>query len=340
MGMIGAIVSIGIVTGPALGGIIVDFLSWNWIFFVNIPAGICGIWMVWRFIPDLSPLQKQKFDYAGGIILFVSLVCFLIGLSLGQQYGFTDLIVLILLPASFIFFIGFIMVEARVDQPMINLNLFQNPLLCVNLLTGFITFVALGGIFILIPFYLKVILGYQPIKIGLLMSVIPIMMGIFSPISGALSDRLGSRPMTVLGLIVLFFGYLASSTLNTQTDELGFIMRILGIGIGTGLFLSPNNSAIMGAGPKNQLGIVSGLMAISRTLGQTAGVSIIGTLWAVRIHTVLGNWDLRDVTKAPLSIQIQGLQFIFIVVSLMILVGLCISIYGYLLEKKVSKTSI
>ena len=71
----------------------------------------------------------------------------------------------------------------------------------------------------------------------------------------------------------------------------------------------------MGAGPKNQLGIVSGLMAISRTLGQTAGVSIIGTLWAVRIHTVLGNRDLRDVTKAPLSIQIQGLQFIFIVVS-------------------------
>lgn len=96
----------------------------------------------------------------------------------------------------------------------------------------------------------------------------------------------------------------------------------------------------MGAGPKNQLGIVSGLMAISRTLGQTAGVSIIGTLWAVRIHTVLGNWDLRDITKAPLSIQIQGLQFIFIVVSLMILVGLCISIYGYLLEKKVLKTSI
>jgi len=79
MGMIGAIVSIGIVTGPALGGVIVDLLSWNWIFFVNIPAGICGIWMVWRFIPDLNPSQKQKFDIPGSIILFVSLICFLIG---------------------------------------------------------------------------------------------------------------------------------------------------------------------------------------------------------------------------------------------------------------------
>jgi len=253
---------------------------------------------------------------------------------LGQQNGFAHPIVLMLLPTSFVFFIGFIVVELRVDQPMINLDLFQNPLLCVNLLTGFITFVALGGIFILIPFYLKVILGFKPIIIGLLMSVIPIMMGIFSPISGALSDHFGSRPMTLLGLIVLFFGYITASTLNAQTDGLGFMIRILGIGIGTGIFLSPNNSAIMGAGPKNQLGIVSGLMAISRTLGQTAGISIIGTLWVIRIRSLTGNWELNDVTKAPVSAQIQALQFIFIVVATMIFIGFCFSISGYILERK------
>lgn len=257
---------------------------------------------------------------------------------MGQQNGFTDVIVLLLLPVSIIFFTMFIVIESRVDQPMINLSLFKNLLLSVNLVTGFISFVAIGGVFILIPFYLEVILGYPPIKVGLLMSIIPIMMGIFSPVSGTLSDRFGSRPMTLLGLIILCFGYLAASTLNAQTSGLGFMIRILWIGIGTGLFLSPNNSAIMGAGPKNQLGIVSGLMAISRTLGQTVGVSAIGTLWAVRIHTLIGNREFSDVTKAPIFAQIQGLQFIFIVVSLMILAGICISIYGYMLEKKSNKS--
>lgn len=338
MGIIGAIVSIGIVAGPVLGGIIVDFLSWHWIFFVNIPTGICGTWMIWHFIPNLNPSQKQRFDYYGALILFASLICLLIGLSLGQQHGFTYWPVLILLLAAFISIMGFIMVELRVDQPMIHLSLFQNPQLCVNLLTGFITFVSIGGVFILIPFYLEIILGFQTAKVGLLMGVIPIMMGIFAPIAGTLSDHLGSRPITLLGLAILFCGYLAASTLSTHTDELGFILRIIGIGVGMGLFISPNNSAIMGAGAKNQLGIVSGLMAISRTLGQTVGVSVIGTLWAVRIRTLTGNWDLADVTQAPIFWQVKGLQFIIIVVAVMILVSFCISVYGYLLDQKIQKT--
>ncbi|MGD9210821.1 MAG: DHA2 family efflux MFS transporter permease subunit [Desulfobacteraceae bacterium] len=334
MGFIGAVVAVGIVTGPTLGGIIIDLLSWHWIFFVNIPIGIIGIMMVWRFIPNLNPAQRQKFDYFGAIVLFTSLICFLIGLSLGQQFGFSNLLVLILLLAALILMTGFILLELRVQQPMINLSLFKNSLLCVNLFTGFISFIAMGGTIILIPFYLELILGYQTMKVGLLMSAIPIMMGIFSPISGSFSDRLGSRPITLLGLAVLCISYFASSTLSMQTDELGFILRILGIGVGMGLFLSPNNSAIMGAGSKNQLGIISGLMALTRSLGQVVGVSVIGTLWAVRIRTITGNWELKDVTKAPLSAQVQGLQFIFIVVGIMIFAGFCISIYGYILDRK------
>ncbi len=336
MGVIGAVVSIGIVSGPALGGVIVDLLSWRWIFFVNIPTGICGILMVWRFIPHLGPSEKQRFDYPGAVLLFVSLLSFLIMLSLGQQRGFYDSLVLTLLPVSTLFMMMFIWVELRADQPMLHLSLFRNPLLCVNLITGFITFMAMGGVFILIPFYLNVIMGYSTMKVGGLMSVVPIMMGIFSPISGTLSDRLGSRPITLFGLILLLIGYFVSSALSITTDTLGFILRISGIGAGMGFFLSPNNSAIMGAGPKHQLGIVSGLMAISRTLGQTVGVSIIGTIWAVRIRTITGNWELHDVTKAPLESQVQGLQYIFLVAAAMIFVAICFSVYGYRVEKKIA----
>lgn len=338
LGIMGAVIAVGIVTGPALGGFVIELLSWHWIFFMNIPVGIAGICMVWRFIPDFKPLHRQRFDLPGAMILFACLFCLLIGLSLGQQRGFSDSAVLTLIPASLMLMVSFLWVESRVEQPMIQLKLFKNPLLCVNLLTGWLSFVAIGGIFILFPFYLSIILGYPTLKVGLLISVIPISLGIFSPIAGGLSDRLGGRPIITLGLIVLFIGYMASSTLTAQTTATGFMLRIVLIGVGTGLFVSPNNSAIMGAGPREHLGVVSGLMAISRTLGQTVGIAVIGTVWAVRVRTLTGNWDLKDITQAPIDAQVKGLNFVFILVALMILVGLCLSFYGYVLDRKTKTT--
>lgn len=335
MGTIGAIVSIGIVSGPALGGIIVDTFSWNWIFFVNLPIGCIGLFFVYRVIPDIKPSNKQAFDYMGAIILFLSLSTLLLGLTLGQQKGFSESAVLILLPVSCLTLFLFVWSQLKIRQPMINLSLFTNPLLSISLFTGFLSFVGMGGIFILVPFYLKVILGYSTVKVGLLMCIIPVMMGIFSPISGTLSDRFGSRVMTILGLCLMVFGYFVSSGFDLETDTAGYVIRILWVGIGIGLFLSPNNSAIMGAGSKSQLGVVSGLMAISRTLGQTVGVSVIGAVWAVKIRMVTGNWQLADVSRAPVTAQMQGLNFVFLLVAGIICIALCVGIYGYYLEKKI-----
>ena len=290
--------------------------------------------MVRQFIPDVKPARRETFDFAGAVVLFAALICFLLGLSLMQQRGFGDRTVLALLAAAIVSMVGFIQVELTVSHPMIDMGLFKNALLCENLFTGFATFVALGGVLILMPFYLEVILGYPTIKVGMLLSVIPVMMGIFSPLAGNLSDRLGSRPITLAGLVALLVGYLAAGTLGVHTHETGFMLRILGIGIGTGLFLSPNNSAIMGAGPKHQLGITSGLMAVSRTLGQTVGISVIGTLWALRIRVLTGNWELQDITKASADAQVRGLRFILVLVAAMMLIAVGVSVMGYVLEKK------
>ncbi len=333
MGIIGAVVSIGIVTGPALGGIIVHLLSWHWIFFVNVPCGIIGLFLVFRFIPHIRPEQRQRFDALGAVLLFITLICFLIGLSIGQRQGINTEVILLMVASLFALSI-FIWVEKKVSSPMIMLSLFKNPILCVNLFTGFMVYASMGGIFLLLPFYLESILGFSTMKVGLLMCASPVMMGIFAPIAGNLSDRLGSRPITLAGLAALFIGYALATTLDAQTGALGFMSCTFFIGIGAGLFTSPNNSAIMGAGPRNQLGLVSGLMAISRTLGQTVGVAIIGSLWAIRIHMLLGNSHLANTTQAPVGIQIAGLSFVFIVVALAMIVCALISIYGYVLERR------
>jgi EmrB/QacA subfamily drug resistance transporter len=116
LGIAGTTVSVGIVVGPTLGGLIIDLLSWNWIFFVNIPVGILGILMVIRFVPDIKPVGKQRFDFLGALTLFISLLAFLFALTIGQNAGFSDGRTLGLFVLSAVFLALFLLIETRAAQ--------------------------------------------------------------------------------------------------------------------------------------------------------------------------------------------------------------------------------
>jgi len=334
LGIMGSIVSIGIVVGPVLGGIVISALSWRWIFYVNLPVGIAGIMMVARFVPDLKPAGGQRFDYLGAFTLFVSLMALLLALTFGQQLGFTEIAILALFAISLCFLAIFLMIELRNSQPMIDLSLFQNRLFSVNLVTGFITFVCIAGAIILMPFYLENVLGYDPRSVGFLLAVVPISMGLIAPIAGSLSDRLGTRPIAVAGLSVLLVGYYAISTLSMRTTPLGYILRFLPIGVGMGVFNSPNNSAIMGSAPRAQLGVASGLLAITRTLGQITGIAVLGALWASRVVYHLGDVPPGGATTAPAPIQVAGLQDTFTLALILIGLALLLGIWGLVQERR------
>jgi EmrB/QacA subfamily drug resistance transporter len=334
LGMFGTFVSVGVVLGPTLGGILIESLSWHWIFFVNLPVGIVGVWVSLRFVPDFMPVGKQRFDYVGAVTLFISLLALLLALTLGQSVGFSHPYIVLLFMASLLFLALFIFIELRTAQPMIDLRLFQNLLFSINLVTGFITFVAIAGVFILMPFYLENVLGYNTRQVGYLLAIVPIALGIAAPISGSLSDRLGTRPMTVIGLLALLIGYLAASTLNGQTTVLGYVLRLLPIGIGMGIFQSPNNSAIMGAARRERLGVVSGLLSVTRTLGQTSGIAVLGALWASRVSHYVGGSTGGDATTAPAAAQVAGLQDTFLSVAILMALGLGLSIWGLMQERR------
>lgn len=332
MGVIGVIVSVGIVTGPALGGMILGVLSWRWIFYVNLPVGITGILLAQRYVPDFKPGGRQTFDVLGALSLCLGLLLLLLGLTLGQQQGFFQLLIYFLMGAGLFLLAIFIVIEHRVAQPMIDPKLFNNPILSTNLTTGVISFIALGGTVILLPFYLENILRFSSMKVGLLMGIIPVMLGITSPFSGAWSDRIGSRKITMAGLLLMLAGYLAASTLNQDTTAMGYIVRIFAIGAGIGVFMSPNNSAIMGAASRRQLGIVSGMMAQSRTLGQTVGVAVIGAIWAGRTLFYAGAGSKVGATLAPVQAQISGMHDAFYTAATLITIALLLNIRAYLKE--------
>lgn len=308
LGINGTMVSIGIISGPMLGGLILQAFSWHWIFFVNIPVGIVGIWMVSRFIPYKKSVSKQVFDYTGAITLLIALLGLLLGLSRSQQTSLVDPVVLALMALGLVFMGIFILVEFKVQQPMIDLRMFRNSLFSVNLITGLMAFIASSGTIFIMPFYLQNVLNYDPSTTGLLMGCLPLTIGILAPVAGALSDRYGTRPLASLGLLILILGYIGISTLGTTTTAIGYILRFLLIGFGVGIFQSPNNSAIMGAVPPSRLGVASGLLSITRTLGQTSGIALLGALWSYRVAANMGLDQKIDASQAPAAAQVAGMN--------------------------------
>lgn len=334
LGITGTMVSIGIILGPTLGGLIIDALSWNWIFFVNLPVGIVGTIMVIRFVPSLRPKSVQRFDLPGAFTLFCCLLALSLALTLGQSYGFTNYRILLLFLASLLSLLLFLYIENHASQPMIDLDLFRNLMFSISLLTGLLTFFAMSGTLILMPFYLENVLGYTTRQVGLLMAAVPVSMGIIAPLAGYLSDRFGSRIITVIGLGVLLLGYVGLSTLNALTGTLGYLIRFVPIGIGMGVFQSPNNSAIMGVAPRDRLGVVSGMLAVNRTLGQTTGIAVLGAVWASFVFLNSGGQIVSNATEASVSVQVTALQNTFLIVVLIILFALALGIYALIKHRQ------
>ncbi len=340
LGISGLMVSIGIIAGPALGGLILGSFSWHWIFFVNLPVGILGVILAIKFVPNVIPGIKQKFDIPGAMTLFISLACLLFAMTIGEGRGFLSLPV-VLLAVGFVLFLAlFIRLESISPQPMIDLRLFRNAMFSTNLVTGFITFISSAGTMILMPFYLENLLHYSPRMVGILMAVVPLSMGIFAPISGALSDRWGTRSLTVIGLAIILIGFVGISTLSLETTAWGYILRFLPVGIGAGIFQSPNNSAIMSEAPKDRLGVASGLLSLTRTLGQITGIAVLGAIWSGRIISRSLPEIVTSSSSADPLIQVQALNDTTIVVVVLLSLGILLGSWAWVKERSVKRQTI
>lgn len=336
LGINGAIVSIGIIIGPSIGGLILDQVSWRWIFLVNLPVGLIGTLLVHKFVPNYKPVAGQIFDLPGAVTMFIGLLSFLLALTFGQRLGFTHFSVVALFIVFFLCLIVFIRIETSAVQPMIDLNIFRSRLLTINLVTGLMTFFSMGGITLLMPFYLQNVLGLPLREIGLLMIVNPVSMGAIAPISGRLSDRYGSRPIVVIGLGFLILGYIGLSTLSVDSTWLDYVIRYAPIGVGMGIFQSPNNSAVMGSAPRNRLGVVSSMLSVTRTLGQTMGVAVLGAIWSGNVFSHAGKTYADGATAAESLAQVLGLRDTIYIVIGLLATAFGLALYAFITDRKAS----
>ena len=332
LGLNGAIVSVGIVLGPTLGGLLIDSLSWRWIFYVNLPVGIVGTLTAIRFVPNVPPHGGERFDFIGAGVFFVMLLAFMLGLTFGQTHGFGHGLALGLLALAAAALPAFVAIERRAEHPMLDLSLFRDRLVSVNLFAGWASFAAIGGVFVLLPFYLENVLGHSPAETGLLLASAPLALGLAAPAAGSISDRIGPWPVILVGLSVLLGSYLLMMTLDVRTTALGYLLVMAPVGLGMGIFQSPNNSAIMGAVPQRRLGVTSGLLTITRITGQLSGISVLGAVWAARVAAHAG--VRGEPSAAPARAQVAGLRETMVVSALLVGISLALAAWARLADGK------
>lgn len=200
MGLIGTFVSLGSITGPSLGGVLLSILGWQAIFWINIPIGLVAIAIGWRMLPADISFLKVKLDVPGSLLFSIFIVALFSGLLIGQQTGYQNLYIMLTLGLALISFILFFWVEFHKSEPMLQLSLFKNRLFSLSILCGFLVFVATFCFNIIGPFYTQSILHLSPLSSGLILMLFPATMAVVAPFSGALSDKIGSELLTFAGL--------------------------------------------------------------------------------------------------------------------------------------------
>ncbi|MBU1276008.1 MAG: MFS transporter [Proteobacteria bacterium] len=339
MGIIGTAVSLGLAVGHPLGGLLVGTVGWRAIFLVNLPVCLLAWWVVARNVPsDWKGKNGERFDAPGALILFLALVCYALGMTMGQHYGFSSGAAPLLLGACVLGVAAFLWVETTTRHPMMPLGLFKDPQFGLGLLMGWIAFLILGGVFIL-PIYLQVAEGYSPQQTGFLMLVVPVSMGVVSPLAGWCADRFGARVVSLAGLVLLVVGCLRLSGITLHISAWEYVLRVLPLGLGLGLFHAPNNSSIMGRAPRNRLGVASGLVSLSRTLGNTSGVPLMGAVFSVYFLAAAPGADQADLMAAPPQALVAGVSGAFRLAAWLGTSSIAVALAAWWLERRNEQAS-
>jgi len=284
LGLSATMTYLGLTIGPSLGGFITENFSWRGIFYINVPIGLFALWMSARFIKvDQNKRHHERFDLVGAGIFTAGLVILLIGLNQGHALGWTSLPILGAFSTAIILLVLFVSFESKTKYPMLDISLFKRRLFTTSVSSATLAYISIYIILFLMPFYLIQGRGFPPSHAGLLLTAQPMIMAVVAPLSGALSDRIGTRILTTSGLLFLSFGLLCLSRLGPTSSTSDILIALVITGFGTGIFGSPNNSALMSSAPRKQQGIAAGILATARNMGMALGVGLAGAILSTYI---------------------------------------------------------
>ncbi|MEA2705948.1 MAG: hypothetical protein QOH22_736 [Gemmatimonadaceae bacterium] len=273
-------IALGASAGPTIGGVLTTLGTWRWVFYVNVPIGLIAILATLWLIPPTLRRSEQQFDLVGALLLAAALAALTLGLSFGQEWGWTSARVLGTLALGAVSLAAAVLVEARSPNPIIDLGLFRNRVFASAVASLLCSMLALFAIGFLLPFYFEGLRGFPPERTGLLLTPFPLAMALVAPGAGALSDRIGSRLLAPLALAITTTALLLLTRLDATSPMSEIWWRLALAGVGLGLFQSPNTRSLMSAAPDSQQGMASGIFATARITGQALSVAVAGAVFA------------------------------------------------------------
>ena len=286
LGLQSAAQAVGLGAGPAIGGLILDTLGWQWAFWINVPLGIAGAILGWFVLPRTDSLpERERFDWRGAILIAPALTGFVAVLNEVHALGPTSPILIACLLVGIACAVLFVRTERRTSTPLLDLELLAKPAFLLGNLANFVSYATLFGVFFLVPFALVRIYQDTALAAGLRLSILPVMLGLLAPVGGMLYDRLGARLPTCFGMLICIAGLsMLYFFLNGVPANLWLVTLSLAvIGVGQGLFISPNSSAIMSAAPAGETGQAGSVLNVMRMLGMSTGIAGASTLLALSL---------------------------------------------------------
>jgi len=285
-GLFSSIWGFSAIVGPALGGLIVDHSTWRWIFYVNVPMGLAASWLLWQYFHEEIEVREHRVDYPGAILLTVGVLTLLLGLLQGGvSHPWTSPYILSLLVAAVVSLAAFLRVESRAAEPTLPLPLFQNPIISISNLAGFLAGAVMIGMTTYLPLFAQGVQGATATAAGAILAPLSIGWPIGSTVGGRIILRLGYRVSAVLGMAFDVAGagvlLLVDRTGSLPLWVLMSLMFITGLGLGfsTLAFVL----AIQNAVGWRQRGVATASAQFLRNLGSTLGVSLMGTVLNLRL---------------------------------------------------------
>ncbi len=296
MGANTMVAAIGLVLGPVLGGALVA-ISWHWVFWFNVPFALAGA--AWGALVLRELAQREhvpSYDVLGTATFIIGLTGLVLGVSKGGLSGWDEPVVIASLAVSAVLLPMWVVIEQHSKAPMLDLGLFKNRLFAAATAAAFINGLARFALMFIFVFYYQGAQSNSPIEAGV--KLIPLALGmlIASPLAGAYADRHGSRGLAALGMLLSAVGLAGMTTLGVQTPYAQSALWLAVVGVGSGMFNSPNTAAMMGAVPPKRRGIAAG----ARTLVQNTG-AVLSIAFVLAIVT-------SSVPKATLFAVFSGLS--------------------------------
>lgn len=272
LGINAMVVSVAAASGPSISSLILSYLSWEWLFLVNIPLGVLAVAFGVFFLPNSKRDESKKFDVFGAFANAAILAILVYAVDSCAHGGYTLTVIL----AIALVVLGFLFVrrELNMDSPILPVDLFSIPIFAVSVLASVCSFMAQVLVIVSMPFTLHDLCLKDSGRIGLLMTPWPLAVFCIAPFSGYLFSKFGAPTLGFAGMMIFSVSAFLLSFIDANTPDLYIALLIAACGLANGLFQPPNNATIMLAAPKNRSGGASGTVATARLLGQTLGASI------------------------------------------------------------------